>query len=303
MSTQPTTEVVARPIDLLKKAINSDSVQEQFRNALGKHKDTFVASLIDMYTGDKSLQTCKPNAVISEALRAATMSLPLNKALGFSYIVVYNNKVKVTNERGQIVEKTIPTPTFITGYKGFIQLAMRTGQYRCINCDVVYDGELSNVDKLSGRITMDGEKKSDKVVGYFAYIELINGFSKVLFLSVEDVARHAKTYSPSLKYNKNVTVDSLKQLGENRTFASSVGWLGNFESMALKTVLRKLLSKYGYLSIEMQQVIDAEDKADAKAIRDMENNDPVIDVEMEDVTNQKELQGAAPDAPDSKCPY
>lgn len=303
MSTQPTTEVVARPIDLLKKAINSDSVQEQFRNALGKHKDTFVASLIDMYTGDKSLQTCKPNAVISEALRAATMSLPLNKALGFSYIVVYNNKVKTVNERGQTVEKTIPTPTFITGYKGFIQLAMRTGQYRCINCDVVYEGELRNVDKLSGRITMDGEKKSDKVVGYFAYIELINGFSKVLFLSVEDVARHAKTYSPSLKYNKNVTVDSLKQLGENRVFASSVGWLGNFESMALKTVLRKLLGKYGYLSIEMQQVIDLEDKADAKAIRDMENNDPVIDVEMEDVTNQKELQGTAQDVPDSKCPY
>lgn len=88
-----------RPVDLLKATINAPSIQEQFKNALGEHKDTFVASLIDLYTGDKSLQTCKPSAIIIEALRAATLRLPLNKALGFAYIVVYNNSVKVTNEQ------------------------------------------------------------------------------------------------------------------------------------------------------------------------------------------------------------
>ena len=108
-----------RPVDLLKATINAPSVQEQFKNALGEHKDTFVASLIDLYTGDKSLQTCKPSVVIAEALRAATLRLPLNKALGFAYIVVYNNSVKITNEQtGREEWIKVPTPTFIPGYNG-----------------------------------------------------------------------------------------------------------------------------------------------------------------------------------------
>lgn len=136
-----------RPVDLLKATINAPSVQEQFKNALGEHKDTFVASLIDLYTGDRSLQTCKPSVVIAEALRAATLRLPLNKALGFAYIVVYNNSVKQAD--GSWVK--VPTPTFIPGYKGYIQLAMRTGQYRTINADVVYEGEVRKVNKAHGR--------------------------------------------------------------------------------------------------------------------------------------------------------
>lgn len=148
-----------RPVDLLKATINAPSVQEQFKNALGEHKDTFVASLIDLYTGDKSLQTCKPSIVIAEALRAATLRLPLNKALGFAYIVVYNNSVKITNEQtGREEWIKVPTPTFIPGYKGYIQLAMRTGQYRTINADVVYEGEVRKVNKLTGEIAFDGER-------------------------------------------------------------------------------------------------------------------------------------------------
>ena len=108
-----------KPIDMLKAVIDAPTVQAQFKNALGDHKDAFVASLIDLFTGDKSLQSCKPQLVIAEALRAATLRLPLNKALGFSYIVVYNNSVK--NEDGSWTKN--PTPTFIPGYKGYIQLA------------------------------------------------------------------------------------------------------------------------------------------------------------------------------------
>lgn len=140
-----------RPVDLLKATINAPSVQEQFKNALGEHKDTFVASLIDLYTGDRSLQTCKPSVVIAEALRAATLRLPLNKALGFAYIVVYNNSVKQAD--GSWVK--VPTPTFIPGYKGYIQLAMRTGQYRTINADVVYEGEVRKVNKLTGESAVE----------------------------------------------------------------------------------------------------------------------------------------------------
>lgn len=251
-----------RPVDLLKATINAPSIQEQFKNALGEHKDTFVASLIDLYTGDKSLQTCKPSAIIIEALRAATLRLPLNKALGFAYIVVYNNSVKVTNEQtGREEWIKVPTPTFIPGYKGYIQLAMRTGQYRTINADVVYEGEVRKVNKLTGEIAFDGEKTSDKIIGYFCYFELLNGFSKTLYVTVEDMAACAKRYSPSVK--KETTVAQLIAKANDSIIGKKVGWEGNFNDMALKTVIRRLLSKYGYLSVEMQNAMahDVEDEA------------------------------------------
>lgn len=98
-----TQAVAKRPVDALKTMCGAASVQEQFKNALGEHKDAFVASLIDLYTGDKQLQACEPKLVVAEALRAATMRLPLNKALGFAYIVTFKNK-------------GVPTPTFIPGW-------------------------------------------------------------------------------------------------------------------------------------------------------------------------------------------
>lgn len=259
MENNPNTAVAQqqpKPVDLLKSVIKAESVQQQFQNALGKHKDEFVASLIDLYTGDTQLQKCKPQLVVAEALRAATMRLALNKALGFAYIIVFNNSVK-DPATGQWMK--VPTPTFVPGYKGYIQLAMRTGQYRTINADMVYEGELRNVDKLSGTIAFDGEKKSDKVVGYFCYFELLNGFSKVLYMSVEDMAKYALRYSPSFKGKEKPTFDALVKQAQSGQVSSEVGWKGNFNDMALKTVIRRLLSKYGYLSIEMMNVIAKDD--------------------------------------------
>ena len=253
--TQAVAQQQPKPVDLL-KVIKAESVQQQFQNALGKHKDEFVASLIDLYTGDPQLQRCKPQAVVAEALRAATMRLALNKALGFAYIIVFNNSVK-DPATGQWMK--VPTPTFVPGYKGYIQLAMRTGQYRTINADMVYEGELRNVDKLSGTIAFDGEKKSDKVVGYFCYFELLNGFSKVLYMSVEDMAKYALRYSPSFKGKEKPTFEALVKQAQSGQVSSEVGWKGNFNDMALKTVIRRLLSKYGYLSIEMMNVIAKDD--------------------------------------------
>ena len=254
--TQAVAQQQPKPVDLLKSVIRAESVQQQFQNALGKHKDEFVASLIDLYTGDPQLQRCKPQAVVAEALRAATMRLALNKALGFAYIIVFNNSVK-DPATGQWTK--VPTPTFVPGYKGYIQLAMRTGQYRTINADMVYEGELRNVDKLSGTIAFDGEKKSDKVVGYFCYFELLNGFSKVLYMSVEDMAKYALRYSPSFKGKEKPTFDALVKQAQSGQVSNEVGWKGNFNDMALKTVIRRLLSKYGYLSIEMMNVIAKDD--------------------------------------------
>lgn len=265
-----------RPVDMLKSILKADSVQEQFANAMGSHKDAFVASLIDLYTGDKALQTCKPQQVVMEALRAATMKLPINKALGFAYIVVFNNSVKMPDGSWQ----KVPTPTFIPGYKGYIQLAMRTGQYKTINADVVYEGEISGYNKLAGTIDFNGKKKSEKIIGYFAYIEMLNGFSKTLYMSVEDMASYALRYSPSFKGRNKPTVDALVKTAQTNAPSNKVGWEGNFNDMALKTVLRRLISKYGYMSIEMQNAVIGDVNAEsAEAIR----NDEVSDMDAETI--------------------
>lgn len=284
------------PITVLKSVLDAPSVQAQFKNALGEHKDAFVASLIDLFTGDKQLQTCKPAQLIQEALRAATLKLPLNKALGFAYIVTYNNSAK--DDQGNWIK--IPTPTFILGYKGYIQLAMRTGQYRTINADYVYEGELRKVNKLSGEIAFDGEKKSDKIVGYFCYFELLNGFSKTLYVSVEDMASYAKKFSPSIK--KTTTVEQLQKLANTTVQAKSVGWEGNFSDMALKTVVRRLLSKYGYLSVEMQTALSTEQEETSRAYLIENANKEVIatNVEYEEVDEETgEIKNPSQDEDDA----
>lgn len=267
-------------IDLLKGMLNADSVRQQFNNALGKNAGTFIASVIDLYNSDSKLQQCEPKQVVMEALKAAILKLPINKALGYAYIIPYSNskKVEVPNENGKPAQKWVKVlePTFQMGYKGYIQLAMRTGQYKTINADAVYEGELRKTNKLTGEISFDGERKSDKVVGYFCYIELLNGFSKTLYMTVEQMATHAKKYSKALKGDSNTTVDSLLALASLPVAPDStaVGWIGNFHGMAIKTVIRNLLSKYGYLSIEMQNAITDDYKGESD--EPVEEKKPIV---------------------------
>lgn len=289
-----------KPMQVMKGILDAESVRSQFGNALGKHRDTFIASIIDLYSGDKALQACEPGEVVKQALKAAVLKLPINKALGFSYIVVYNNNVK--NPDGTWTK--VPTPTFITGYKGLIQLAMRTGQYRTINADVVFEGEIGRVDKLSGTISFDGQKKSDKVIGYFAHFELLNGFKKTLYMSVEDMAEYAKRYSPSIP--RNVSVQDLITKATSGEVGKQVGWMGNFNDMAMKTCMRRLLGKYGYLSVEMQGAMAEEIESEAAATRNdtiaaEANTEEVVldDVQYSDV----DAQPAATDEPEPMPEY
>ena len=244
-------------IEALKNILKAPSVQEQFKNSLQENSGAFVASVIDLFNGDKNLQGCDPKLLVMEALKAATLKLPINKALGFAFIVPYNSK------NGTI-------PTFQIGYKGYIQLAMRTGKYRIINADMVYEGELRTVNKLTGEIDFSGEKKSDITVGYFAHIEMVNGFAKTLYMTRDAIISHAKKYSKSFEY-------------------SSSAWQTDFDAMAKKTLLRNLLSHYGYLSVEMVGAIDNDIKADtAERDRDIQTatgtkNINITDVEYEDL--------------------
>lgn len=260
---------------LFKATIESDKVQKRIEQCVKENKGAFTSSLLDLYSGDKSLQKCDTNALVGECLKAAALNLPINKALGFAYIVVYNTNVKQPN--GQWVK--VPTPTFIPGYKGYIQLAMRTGMYKTINADVVYDGELVKKDKLSGLIDLSGKKKSDKVIGYFAYFELINGFSKTLYMSVEQMAEYALRYAPSLP--KGTKVEDLVKKANDGVVSKQVGWMGNYNDMAIKTCIRRLIGKYGYMSIEMQGVVarDIESDEAMSKRQDIVENTKTIEIE------------------------
>lgn len=271
------------------KSINSSYVQNQLKQVLGKNAGTFATSLVEVFTNDTQLQKCDQKKVIQEAIKAATLKLPLNKQLGYAYILVFNNWDKVSR-------KSVPTPQIVLGYRGYIQLAMRTGQYKNINADVVYEGEMIGRDKLSGAIDLSGEKVSEKVVGYFAHFETVNGFSKTLFMSLGEMAGYALKFSPSFKRNaeKNPlpTVDALCDMANDQAVngpqQGKVGWEGDFNSMAIKTVLRRLLSKYGYLSIEMMSAL-AEDESSTVEQRNEENNEtkPVFDAQAVEIKEEE----------------
>lgn len=272
---QTATQVQKTPVNMLNDLLNNRAMRKQFDNALGAGAPTFIAGILELFSSDSKLQLCDPTLVIKEALKAAVLRLPINKALGQAFIIAYNNTVK--DEHGN--KRKQYEPAFQIGYKGLYQLAMRTGQYRIINADVVYEGELKNKSKLTGEIDLDGEKKSETVIGYFAYIELLNGYHKAIYMSVEDVAKHAKRYSKALMYSKDVTVESLMELAKLPVVADSgsLGWLGNFHGMAIKTALRNLLSKYGYLSVELQEALASDETSgDTKTALSAANSAPAI---------------------------
>ncbi len=259
---QPSNGKALTPVDRMKSALSAESVQQQFRNALADNAPLFIASLIDVYASDSKLQRCSPGLVIMEALKAATLKLPINKNLGFAYIIPYDKSKKV----GDKWEK-VSIPQFQAGYKAFIQLAMRTGQYRYINADMVYEGEKVESNRITGALTITGEPSGEKVIGYFAYFETLNGFSKALFWTIDRVTAHAKRFSKSYEYKDSA-------------------WQTAPDEMGMKTVLKALLSKYGILSVEMVSAItdDRDDEAEAQAEVDQNANQDILDIEVTEST-------------------
>lgn len=243
--------IIARPMDKLKTILNEDSVQQQFKNAMKENSGAFVASIIDLYGSDTYLQQCDPKTVVMECLKAATLRLPINKQLGFAWVVPYKSK-------GQQI------PQFQLGYKGYIQLAMRTGQYKYLNAGSVPEGMKIKNNILSGQIEFLGEPTSAKAQGYFAYMELINGFTKTVYMTTEEVLAHAKRYSKSFSRDTSA-------------------WQSNFDEMAQKTVIRKLLSHYGFLSTDMATALtsDKEEDAENRVSSEIahEANQDVVDIE------------------------
>ena len=213
--------------------LENDKVKEKFNNVLGKNSSAFLSSVLTVLSQNELLAKASKESVYSAALMSATLNLPINQNLGFAYIVPF---------KGQA--------SFQLGYKGYLQLAQRSGQFKTISATPIYEGQIISKNPLTGYEFDFENRDSDKVIGYAAYFELLNGFNKTYYMSVEDITSHAKKYSQTFKKGFGV-------------------WKDNFESMAQKTVLKLLLSKYAPLSVEMQKAV----VSDGAVINDVDTLD------------------------------
>ena len=215
------TITAAKEAKTLKGMLESPAYKKKFEEMLGRKAAGFMSSIIAVTNNNKYLAKANPATVIGAAAQAAMLDLPINQSLGFAYIVPYGNEAQ-----------------FQLGYKGYIQLAQRSGQYVDIGAKTVYEGELEYENRLLDKFKF-GERTGDKVIGYLAYFRLTNGFEKMLFMELDDMIAHAKKYSKNYK-------------------GGTDKWgLTDFNTMAEKTVLKRLLSKYGPLSIESIQMSQA----------------------------------------------
>ena len=229
----------------LKTLVNADVTRKKFQEMLGNKAAGFLTSLLNTTNGNAQLQQADPNSILKAGAIAATLDLPIDANLGFAYIVPYNNRGK--NEA-----------QFQMGYKGFVQLAIRTGQYKRINVTELYEGQFESYDPITDELKYNLDNKlSDEITHYVAYFQTINGFEKYNVMSKEEIENHAKKFSKTYSYKGS-------------------SWQTNFNTMAKKTVLKLLLSKFGILSIEMQTA----QKADQAVIKDFDKNN--IEVEYVD---------------------
>ena len=249
-----------------------------------KRKTQFIANIVSAVSNNPTLQECDSVSVIGAGLQAEAMHFPINNALGYCYLVPFNDK-KSDTKKAQ----------FQIGYKGYIQLAIRTGQYKNINVCEVREGELNDFDPLKG-MTFNWnknyeERKNLKVIGYAGEFTLMNGFTRTLYIPYEEMLDHADTYSQA--FSKNATIKKVNgkeyqmvsyndyvagKYNKKDDWLYSSFWYKNFDEMAKKTVLRQLLSKWGIMSVEMQQAyendqasFDATGKRDYIDSKDLEN--------------------------------
>lgn len=228
----------------IKAYVSDAKIRQKFEEVLGKKTQGFLASVMQV-ANQPQLKGAVPATVINAAMMAATLDLPINNNLGFAYIVPYKRKLK--DAQGKWSESL--EAQFQMGYKGFIQLAQRSGQFARIAATPVFEGQLISANPLLGYEFDWTVPNQGEAIGYVAFFKLLNGFTAELYMSTADVKKHAGKYSQSFKYGSGV-------------------WKDNFESMALKTVTKLLLSKQAPLSIEMQTA----QLADQAIVRDVETN-------------------------------
>lgn len=244
--------------------VRNESTQKRINELLGSRAPQLTTSLITALNSNDRLANCTPQSVLNAALTAASMDLPINQNLGFAYIVPYGNEAQ-----------------FQMGWKGFVQLAQRSGFYKTINATDVREGELKSRNRLSGEIEFEwiegeAERKEKPIVGYVAYFELLNGFSKTLYMSMDDIEAHAYEYSKSYSYDK----DKHKRTSN---------WSTNFNAMAVKTVIKLLISKYGPQNTQLQEAITKDQAViDDEGIKYIDNDElPPMSAKEKELSRSK----------------
>lgn len=236
-------------LKLFNQTITNVKTQEYLKSVLGEKKQAFVNNLTALVSNDKALQACEPMTLMFAALKATALDLPLDNNLGFAYVIPFKD-----NRAGTTLA------TFMMGYKGVTQLAIRSGQFKNINVTDVREGELKGRNRLTGEVEVewiadDKERSKAKVVGYMGYFKLLSGYEKTTYWSIEELEQHGVKYSQT--YRKGYGV-----------------WKDNFDSMAKKTVVKLMLNKGDApMSVEMQQAV----KYDQSVILDEDGNCRYID--------------------------
>lgn len=216
-----------------------DAIKAKVNEVIGgKDGQRFITAIVSATSTNPALQECSHISILSAAMLGESLKLSPSPQLGQYYLVPFNDKNK-----GKVAQ-------FQLGYKGYLQLAIRSGQYKKLNVLAIKEGELINYDPLNEEIEVrliedEAEREAAPTVGYFSMFEYVNGFRKTLYWSKEKMEAHA------LKYSQGYATD--KKKGTSWTF-----WSKDFDAMAYKTMLRQLISKWGIMSIEMQQALEAD---------------------------------------------
>ena len=247
------TEGKVGPVQQVKMMLGDDNVKKRFSDVLGKKAPQFMASIVNVVSASPQLKACDANSIMAASFVAASFDLPIDSNLGFAALVPYKKRFKnpQTNEW-----ESKELAQFQMMYKGFVQLAIRTGQYEKMNCSEVYEDEILSYNPITGECKFvtdfsqthqreNGE--TDKIVGYYGWFRLGTGFTKELYMSKNEVLNHAKKYSQSYRNDLNYN-------------NQNSNWSTNFDAMAKKTVIKLLLSKWGILSVEMQRAITDDQK-------------------------------------------
>ena len=234
--------------------VHSPKFLQHTQDTLGEGAQQFLSSVLSLYNADKELQKCRAEELYNCCLMAAALKLPFNKDLGQAWIIAYAGK-----------------PQLQIGWKGFVQLAQRSGQFKTINCSDVKEGEIVKNDRLTGKIDFEwiedtAERIKKETIGYVAYFELLNGFTKTLYMTNAELEAHAKKYSQTYKRGRGV-------------------WVDNFEAMAQKTVIKLILSKYAPLSVDIQKALEL-DQATSEG--EYVDNKPGFEIEEAELGEKEE---------------
>jgi recombination protein RecT len=240
---KPTSSQSAPPAkQTLSGLLSMPSVKNRFEQILGKKAEGFTSSIMNVVNSNKMLAEAEPNSIILSAAIAATLDLPVNSNLGFAHIVPYRGNGTVSAQ-------------FQMGWKGYVQLANRTGQYKTINVTEIYAGQLKGSNPVTGEYEWDFNAPASKeVIGYCAYFKMNSGMEKTIYWNVGKVMDHAKKYSQAYKKNYGP-------------------WVDNFDAMARKTLVKHIISNWGIMSVEYQRAA----QFDGAVVRENENKELIPD--------------------------